>query len=80
VPLRSVHQASRGRTAFGVDDHGNLGWQRQATVWGAAAPTTAPAGEVADCPLRFPGQYQDAETGLHYNYFRYYDPATARYA
>ncbi len=31
------------------------------------------------CPLRFPGQYDDAETGLHYNYFRYYDPETGRY-
>ena len=29
--------------------------------------------------LRFPGQYFDAETGLHYNYFRYYDPTTGRY-
>jgi RHS repeat-associated protein len=27
----------------------------------------------------FPGQYFDAETGLHYNYFRDYDPATGRY-
>ncbi|MFC7586075.1 RHS repeat-associated core domain-containing protein [Nonomuraea antimicrobica] len=32
-----------------------------------------------DCPLRFAGQYADAETGLHYNNQRYYDPATARY-
>jgi RHS repeat-associated protein len=29
--------------------------------------------------LRFPGQYFDAETGLHYNYFRDYDPVTGRY-
>jgi len=29
--------------------------------------------------LRFPGQYYDQETGLHYNYFRYYDPSTGRY-
>ena len=27
----------------------------------------------------FPGQYHDQETGLHYNYFRYYDPSTGRY-
>ncbi|WP_416520587.1 RHS repeat-associated core domain-containing protein, partial [Streptomyces achromogenes] len=27
----------------------------------------------------FPGQYYDPETGLHYNYFRHYDPETARY-
>jgi len=29
--------------------------------------------------LRFPGQYFDAETGTHYNYFRDYDPSTRRY-
>lgn len=29
--------------------------------------------------LRFPGQYHDPETGLDYNYQRYYDPTTARY-
>jgi RHS repeat-associated protein len=29
--------------------------------------------------LRFPGQYEDEETGLHYNYHRYYDPRTGRY-
>ena len=29
--------------------------------------------------LRLPGQYYDQETGLHYNYHRYYDPSTGRY-
>ena len=29
--------------------------------------------------LRFPGQYYDRETGLHYNYFRDYEPNTGRY-
>lgn len=29
--------------------------------------------------LRFPGQYFDVETRLHYNYFRDYDPSTGRY-
>jgi RHS repeat-associated protein len=29
--------------------------------------------------FRFAGQYYDAETGLHYNYHRYYDPKIGRY-
>jgi RHS repeat-associated protein len=29
--------------------------------------------------LRFPGQQYDVETGLHYNYFRDYEPGTGRY-
>ena len=29
--------------------------------------------------LRFPGQYYDVETGLHYNYYRDYEPQTGRY-
>lgn len=36
-------------------------------------------GYLVKWPLRFPGQYQDNETGLYYNYFRDYDPATGRY-
>lgn len=29
--------------------------------------------------LRFPGQYYDGETGLHYNFHRFYDPEVGRY-
>ncbi|RLB05483.1 MAG: hypothetical protein DRG83_02520 [Deltaproteobacteria bacterium] len=29
--------------------------------------------------LRFPGQYYDQESGLHYNFYRYYDPETGRF-
>jgi RHS repeat-associated protein len=35
--------------------------------------------ESVENPFRFPGQYYDQETGLNYNYFRYYNPATGRY-
>ncbi|MGW0178116.1 putative T7SS-secreted protein [Nocardia sp. NPDC003345] len=30
-------------------------------------------------PLRFPGQFHDPETGLHYNRHRFYDPETGRF-
>ncbi|MBC3476008.1 AHH domain-containing protein [Pseudomonas taiwanensis] len=30
-------------------------------------------------PIRFPGQYQDNETGLHYNRHRYYEPRQGRF-
>lgn len=30
-------------------------------------------------PLRYPGQYCDRETGLHYNTYRYYDPECGRF-
>ena len=31
------------------------------------------------CPFRYPGQYEDTETGLYYNRFRYYDPESGVY-
>ncbi|WP_433620944.1 putative T7SS-secreted protein [Nocardia sp. CA-120079] len=43
-------------------------------LWGN---TTWP--EHAGTPLRFPGQQHDAETGLHYNLHRVYDPHTGRF-
>ncbi len=57
--------------------------QSQAIVWrweGSAFGDT-PAEELSTVTvnLRFPGQYFDSETGLHYNWNRYYDPATGRY-
>lgn len=40
-------------------------------TWSQSDPETT--------PFRFPGQYEDAETGLHYNRYRYYDPDLGRY-
>ena len=37
------------------------------------------ATQIFEYNLRFPGQYFDKETGLHYNYFRYYEPEMGRY-
>ncbi|MFT2014335.1 putative T7SS-secreted protein [Streptomyces sp. 796.1] len=59
-----------------ISADGTLVWQHRTTLWGTPLQTTT---EKLDCPLRFAGQYADAESGLHYNYFRHYDPETARY-
>ncbi|MFG3100260.1 DUF6531 domain-containing protein [Streptomyces sp. NPDC048182] len=60
-----------------VSESGEIAWQARSTVWGA--PLDAPGPDGVSCPLRFPGQYDDPETALHYNYQRHYDPETARY-
>ena len=57
--------------------------QSQSVVWrweGEAFGNTS-AQELAGLSvnLRFPGQYYDRETNLHYNHFRYYDPELGRY-
>jgi RHS repeat-associated protein len=59
-----------------VDEHGDIAWRTRTTLWGT---TTWTADATAYTPLRFPGQYYDPETGLHYNVHRYYDPTTARF-
>ncbi|MFZ5569765.1 MAG: RHS repeat domain-containing protein [Thermodesulfobacteriota bacterium] len=54
-----------------------------AVVWSAKYSSFGkaeidPASTVTN-NLRFPGQMFDGETGLHYNWFRYYDPSIGRY-
>ncbi|MFF9567459.1 putative T7SS-secreted protein [Streptomyces sp. NPDC014685] len=59
-----------------INESGTLAWHTRTTLWGT---TTWASTSTTYMPLRFPGQYFDSETGLHYNYFRYYEPETARY-
>ena len=56
-------------------------WRWDADPFGSTAANDDPDGDgvAFTLDLRFPGQYYDSETGLHYNYFRYYDPSTGRY-
>lgn len=61
-----------------VDGEGSLAWYQVRSLWGGGAVTAPDA--TAECPLRFPGQYEDAETGFFYNHHRYYDPDSGTYA
>ena len=60
-----------------VTPDGRIAWRTTTTLWGRTISTSADAD--LDCPLRFPGQYYDDETGLHYNLHRYYNPDSGAY-
>jgi RHS repeat-associated protein len=56
-------------------------WNLTPTAFGEHAPVQDPDADSTDyvLNLRYPGQWYDAESGNHYNYFRDYDPNTGRY-
>lgn len=64
-----------------TDSEGQLVWTAQYKAWGAISEQRSQSARQSDVrnPIRFPGQYHDHETGLHYNRHRYYDPAVGRY-
>ena len=65
-----------------VDSTGTPVWRwRNHNAFGDNPPDEDPDGDGVKFKynLRFAGQYFDTETGLHYNYFRDYDPKTGRY-
>ena len=59
-----------------MDQNGDVVWEARYTPFGEAQ--VDPASTAAN-NFRFWGQYYDQETGLHYNYFRYYNPQIGRY-
>jgi RHS repeat-associated protein len=59
-----------------VDGSGALVWSMTSEAFGKA--TVASRSTIVN-NLRFSSQYYDDETGLHYNYFRYYDAEAGRY-
>lgn len=60
---------------------GTVVWKWESDAFGATLPNGDPDGDgmATTINLRFPGQYFDKETGLHYNFRRYYDPKSGRY-
>jgi RHS repeat-associated protein len=58
---------------------GEIVWSARYTAYGKVSQITHGGGEQLEQPLRFQGQYFDAESGLHYNRHRYYHPDTGRY-
>ncbi len=64
-----------------TDKNQKVVWTWNSDPFGSTAANEDPDsdGEKFVYNLRFPGQVYDQESGLHYNYFRTYNPATGRY-
>lgn len=66
-----------------VNERGKIVWSEMLSVWGRIVAKR----DVVDLgrkwrvsqPIRFQGQYEDDETGLFYNRYRYYDPDSGTY-
>ena len=61
-----------------TDKDGNLLWFGNYTGWGRLKEETKVT-DSAYQPFRLQNQYVDRETGLHYNFFRYYEPDAGRF-
>ena len=61
-----------------TDKDGNLLWFGNYTGWGRLKEETKVT-DSAYQPFRLQNQYCDRETGLHYNFFRYYEPDAGRF-
>jgi RHS repeat-associated protein len=78
---RFIHGDHLGTPHFATDLNGTIVWSATYLPFGEATVDEDPDGDGLDYTLnkRFPGQYFDGETGLHYNLFRTYDPTLGRY-
>jgi RHS repeat-associated protein len=78
---RFIHGDNLGTPYFVTDLDGTIVWSATYLPFGEASVNEDPDGDGLDYTLnkRFPGQYFDVETGLHYNYFRDYDSQVGRY-
>ena len=68
---------TKGRQFF-YDEEGKKVWERNLDIYGRVKTEEA-LGEKNFIPFRFQGQYEDEETELYYNRFRYYDSQQGQY-
>ncbi|MEH8069830.1 RHS repeat-associated core domain-containing protein [Gallibacterium anatis] len=61
-----------------TDEEGNACWYGRYTGWGKLKESYQ-ANDTIHQPFRLQNQYCDQETGLHYNFFRYYEPNIGRF-
>ena len=84
VPLAQVHKGllhhlhtdHLGTPLEASNESGEITWRGMYGTWGNAV--TVDSAEISQT-LRFQGQYFDAETELHYNRFRFYEPCIGRF-
>lgn len=76
-----LHADQLNTPRLGTNSSGTVVWRWDSDAFGIGAANQDPDGDtnLVNVRLRFPGQYFDEETGLHYNYYRDYDPVTGRY-
>jgi len=65
-----------GTPTQAYDSEGNLVWEMLLDVYGEVMESR---GDRSLVPFRYQGQYEDAETGLYNNRFRYYSPQMGMY-
>ncbi|WP_231879551.1 RHS repeat-associated core domain-containing protein [Methylomonas koyamae] len=74
-PIYYFHNHPLGVPLKASNAAGQTVWAAQLQPFGLMQTTT----NAISQNLRFPGQYFDAESGLHYNMARYYSPELGRY-
>ncbi|WP_172915029.1 RHS repeat-associated core domain-containing protein [Capnocytophaga canis] len=65
-----------GRPVLAFDENGEKVWSAEYDIYGKLINLQ---GDKAFIPFRQLGQYEDVETELYYNRFRYYDPNSGLY-
>jgi RHS repeat-associated core domain len=65
-----------GTPTAAYDENGRCVWESELDIYGR---THTLQGDKSFIPFRYPGQYEDAETGLYYNRYRYYNAGEGVY-